>query len=355
METTTDRVSVVLIPAYQPRDILIESANALRGAGFVIVVVDDGSGADYQPLFVALDESVHLVRHEHNRGKGAALKTGLAYIQRTFQNYLVITADADGQHAPADIENMARTYRRHPHTLLLGSRTFEAGDVPLKSKFGNVLTRRVFSLITRQQLRDTQTGLRAFDESLIDFMLNVPGERFEYEMNMLLECARGGIEIVELPIQTIYKNGNESSHFDPIKDSLSIYGQIIKFASSSLAAFVIDYAVFLLLVHITSSWALAASVMFANIAARCISASFNFAVNKHLVFRHKGSLAKSLLSYALLAAGILTANTLLLALLVSGLGIAAYAAKIAVEVVLFVASYTVQKHAVFAHRRGEVR
>ena len=355
MNTREATSSVVLIPAYQPRQVLVDTTTQLLAVGLAVVVVDDGSGEEYQDVFSGLDERVHLVRHAINRGKGAALKTGIEYIEHIADRYVIITADADGQHAVSDVERIARAYRRHSHTLLLGSRTFEVDDIPLRSKFGNVLTRRIFSLLTHRRLNDTQTGLRAFDNDLVGFMLSVPGERFEYEMNVLLACSREGIEIVELPIKTIYENNNETSHFNPIKDSLAIYGQIIKFASSSLLAFGVDYMMFVLLLQLTSSWALATSVIFANTGARLVSASFNFTTNKKFVFCHKGTLAKSILSYALLAAVILLANTIFLTVLTSIFGIAPVLAKIITEIALFFASYFVQKNIIFAKTQKGVR
>ncbi|MDN5819677.1 MAG: bifunctional glycosyltransferase family 2/GtrA family protein [bacterium] len=345
---------VVLIPAYQPGQSLIESTNKLIAAGgYEVVVVDDGGGLDYQPVFDQLDKKIHFIQHEVNQGKGAALKTGYNYIDANFKNYIIITADADGQHHITDIKKVAQAYHKHPGTLLLGSRTFEDREIPLRSRFGNVLTRKIFSLITNQEVRDTQTGLRAFDDSLTKFMIDIPGERFEYEMDVLLACSSQGVKIVELPIKTIYENNNETSHFNPIKDSISIYGQIIKFASSSLMSFGLDYVMFLALLHLTGHWHLAASVALANIGARLISASVNFAINKRLVFQHKGNLLKGLLSYAALAACILVANTILLTILTSTLGIAPYIAKIMTEVVLFFASYFVQKNLIFK-RQHEV-
>ena len=354
MNTPTNKTPVVLIPAYQPRQALVESTNKLRSAGLAVVVVNDGSGTQYGEIFGQLDLSVHVLHHTENRGKGAALKTGFAYIQQTFTNYVIVTADADGQHAIEDIKKVAQDYKKHPGTLLLGSRTFETDNVPLRSRFGNTLTRKVFSLITRQHVHDTQTGLRAFDDSLTDFMLDVPGDRFGYEMNVLLACSQAGIEIVELPIATIYENNNETSHFDPIRDSLAIYGQIIKFASSSLIAFVIDYLLFVTIVHLTSSWILAFSVTFANIVARVVSASCNFTLNKRLVFKHAGRPVQSAVSYSLLATGILVVNTTLIALLTGGLGMAPYIAKIMTELTLFFVSYFVQKKLIFTPKKGEV-
>lgn len=226
--------TIVLIPAYQPGEALIESTNRLLNDGYTVVVVDDGSGVDYRSVFKRLAHSIHLVSHDTNRGKGAALKTGYRYIRDHFDDFIIATADADGQHDASDIQKVAKAYKQHPGSLLLGSRTFEDGQVPLRSRFGNILTRKIFSLITKIRITDTQTGLRVFDASLIDFMIGVSGERFEYEMNVLLACSRAHVPIVELPIKTIYENGNNSSHFNPIKDSLTIYGQILKFSSASL-------------------------------------------------------------------------------------------------------------------------
>ncbi len=346
--------SIVLIPAYQPGEALLQSTQALLSTDFTIVVVDDGSGADYAHIFNQLDGRVRLIRHEKNRGKGAALKTGYQFIKDNFSDYVIITADADGQHKPADIQKLAAEYVAHPGELLLGSRTFSGDDVPLRSWFGNTLTRKIFALITKQTIGDTQTGLRAFDSSLTNFMLAVPGEHFEYETNVLLACSREGIAIFEIPIQTVYENNNQTSHFNPIKDSWIIYKEIFKFASSSLLSFLIDYGMFLLLISLTSSWSLAASVTFSNIVARLVSASINFAVNKNLIFKHKGDVAKRALQYFVLATGILLGNTLLLNLLTGVLDVVPFAAKMITEIAFFLVSYFVQRNIIFKHKGGSV-
>lgn len=127
---------------------------------------------------------------------------------------------------------------------MLGVRKFEREDIPFRSKFGNILTRKILFLATRQNLSDTQTGLRAFDQSLIDEMLEIRGERYEYELNVLLYAIEKQIEIVETPIKTIYEDSNSSSHFNPLRDSLKIYKEILKFASSSIISFVVDFEFF---------------------------------------------------------------------------------------------------------------
>ncbi len=344
--------TIVLIPAFQPRQALLETTRQLISHSLTVVVVDDGSGEDYAKIFADLPSKIHLVRHDINRGKGAALKTGYRFIQQNFDPSIIITADADGQHKVKDILKMAAEYPEHNGALLLGVRQFEQSHVPLRSRFGNVLTRNILKLITKRNLTDTQTGLRAFDSSLIDTMCQVSGDRFEYETNVLLECSRQNITVDELPIETVYENNNDSSHFNAITDSWAIYKEIIKFASSSLVAFVIDFSLFVLLCQLTGSWGVAASVTFANIAARVVSASVNFQMNRRLVFKHDGHFLRGAANYFALVVAILLGNTLLLALLTTGLGLVPYLAKIITELACFSVSYLVQRQLIFAKKEA---
>ncbi len=350
IEKESPITKIVVIPAYQPGNKLYTSTTALLAAGYEVVVIDDGSGSAYQEIFNQLNPQVHTLRHITNKGKGAALKTGYQYISRTFKRYVVITADADGQHHIDDIQKIEKAYSQNSGSLLLGMRCFENNNVPLRSRIGNVLTRKIFSFITKQQISDTQTGLRAFDDSLMTTMIAVPGERFEYEINVLLVCSELGVPLIEQPILTIYENNNEGSHFNPISDSWSIYKQFIKFSSSSLLAFALDFILFSLLLFLTNSWALSSSVLFANVVARITSASFNFTVNKHVIFNHKGSIAQGALQYFGLAAVILVGNTILLDYLTSTVHIAPLGAKILTEITFFSLSYIIQKNIIFAQK-----
>lgn len=224
--------TIVLIPAYQPDEKLLTTLEALSERGFGLVVVDDGSGHEYDPIFIEAGKYARVIRYSKNRGKGGALKQGIRCIRKCFPKcrYL-ITADADGQHAPNDIERLSNKLEEGKSLFVIGSRQF-VGEVPLRSRFGNSVTRKVYSLVSGVHVQDTQTGLRGFDASIFDWLLSIPGERYEYEMNVLMAAARDKIAIDEMPIETIYENDNSSSHFDPIKDSVKIYKEIIKFAIS---------------------------------------------------------------------------------------------------------------------------
>lgn len=194
-----------------------------------ILVVDDGSGADFQSVFAQIQDmpEVTLLRHERNGGKGRALKTGLDHFVAELPRLTgIVTADADGQHAVEDIARVARALTEHPGKMILGCRMQES-VMPFRSRFGNWLTRYVFRVAAGVTLTDTQTGLRGFPRELAPELLSIRGDRYEYEMAVLLHYCRSGRRPVEVPIRTIYQNGNSSSHFRPIRDSISVYKAIM--------------------------------------------------------------------------------------------------------------------------------
>ena len=218
------RECCVLIPSLSPDERLPQYVQLLLEGGFGgIVVVDDGSADSYQEIFdrIAGWEKCHVLHHEVNRGKGCALKTGYAHIRDHMPDASgVITADADGQHTVEDCWKLANALTEDKRVLYLGSRDFDLPDVPPKSRFGNKTTSTVFKLLYGQWLPDTQTGLRAFRREDLQFMIDVPGERFEYEMQVLIACARAGIEMIPITIETVYENENEGTHFHPIRDKI---------------------------------------------------------------------------------------------------------------------------------------
>ena len=341
-----------LIPAYKPNENLISFIQSLETRGLEVVVVNDGSGEDYLPLFHKIQEqSLATVIHlEKNQGKGAALKAGLSYLNTINDDFQVITLDADGQHSLQDALFLLQKSLENEGSLLLGSRA-QSKDSPLRSRIGNYLTKKVFSLTTGVKVEDTQTGMRAFSKQLIPKLLKIQGNRYEYEMNMLLDFAKQGIPIKEYPIETIYINDNEGSHFDTVKDSIRIYSQILKFISSSLLSFCIDFLLY------TVSFALSGSILFSNAFARLISLHCNFFMNKNYVFQNasegtKREHLKEYLSYLGLALSLFAMNTLLLSAVVEVLGVNAYLAKIITEILLFVLSYFVQKHLIFSKQEN---
>lgn len=346
-------MNTILIPAYNPSTPLYELTQQLLASNenLSIVLVDDGSTGSSKTLLDLLgtQPNITLLRHAHNQGKAQALRTGLRYIHRYRSPTTVVTADADGQHSPGDILSLANKARENPEALVLGCRQFSS-DVPFRSRFGNQLTRVLFRWQSGIALSDTQTGLRAFSSQLIPRLLLIPGERYAYEMNMLLSLA-GQVPFLEVPIETIYIDNNASSHFRPIRDGLAIYRQLFQFLLSSFASFLIDIFVFALATVGTILLPMPVRVFFSNGLARLTSALFNYSVNKRLVFHQEGSHVRAGLSYSLLALVIFILDSLCITFFFEVLSLPLLASKLLTSVLLFFLSWYVQKEWVFATRK----
>jgi glycosyltransferase involved in cell wall biosynthesis len=217
---------ILLAAAYQPNQSFQRFFAELHAAlpDVHVVVVDDGSGPAYEEMFARLTGTV--LRHSSNRGKGAALKTGLRHIGTAFSGRPVVCADPDGQHSIADIMRVAAAL---DHDMVLGTRRFDS-RVPLRSRIGNTATRILVRSVIGRTIHDTQTGLRGYPARLIPWLLSVPGERFDYEMNIILYAARARLACKQVPVATIYVDGNTSSHFSTVADAARVYRAVLRFA-----------------------------------------------------------------------------------------------------------------------------
>ena len=340
---------VALVPSYEPDFNVLQVAKELLENDFSVVVVNDGSGEKFNEIFNQLPKEVHYLSYSTNCGKGYALKHGMKYIKEHFDDCVIVTLDSDGQHKVSDaIRICEECEAQEKDSLILGSRFFDK-KAPFKSRFGNFMARTSFLISTHHKIYDTQTGLRAFKSNLLDAMINVKGDRYEYEMNVLLESIKREVPIKEVKIETIYINNNAGTHYNPFKDTMKIFKEVIKFSLSSLIGFGVDYTAFTLLTLIPNEWPY--WLIMCNILARIISASVNFTINYKLVFKSKSNVFAAIIKYACLALFILGCGTLFLWLLVDKAGMNKYLAKILVEVTMFIISWLIQR--LFVFRRGK--
>lgn len=339
----------VLIPAYEPTEKMIALILELRAkTNDRILIIDDGSGERFQELFDRAENyGCTVLRHSKNTGKGAALKTGFNYLLSKGIQDKVVCADSDGQHHVDDIIRVAEAIHEDKTEIVLGIREF-SGKIPLKSRFGNRITAYFFKLATGQALSDTQTGLRSYPYTLLSWLCSVDGDRFEYELNLLLFAKKAGIDIRQVPIDTIYDNNNKGTHFRAVQDSIRVFLPLIKFCGSSLISALLDFSLLFLFQSITGS------LFWSVVSARVISSIFNYSLNKMLVFQAKNISGKqSAPKYFGLVVIIMLANYSLLAFMTETAGIPSVPAKLLTETVLFCLSYTVQRFLIFRRRDGK--
>jgi len=345
---------LIVIPALNPAKSLIEYVDALISHGYPdILVVDDGSRSDCRFIFDEIEkkDGCEVLRHEVNMGKGRALKDAMArYLERSCFDG-IITADSDGQHTPEDVAAVAGELSKDNEALVLGSRDFDSGNVPPKSKFGNKCTIIALKLFIGGNVKDTQTGLRGIPDSMIKRFSSLPGDRFEYETQMLIDAIHSGYKIKEVPIETVYINDNSETHFHPVIDSFKIYrvilGTFFRYMLSSLSSFLVDYGIFCGMIFALGKTDLTktGAVWISTVVARICSSLFNYTINKKVVFKSNRGPSTLAMYYMLciiqmsLSAGLVS--------LIGMSGFPVQIAKIIVDTLLFVISFRVQKMLIF--------
>ena len=359
------KISVVL-PSLDPDEKLIAVVDGLLEYGFTdIILGNDGSKQENLHYFTDLaaqHPEIHLLHHEVNKGKGAALKNAFRFfLANRPDGYGVVTVDGDNQHHPADTRACCEHMLKTGHTVL-GCRDFNQADVPARSSFGNKTTSMIFKIFVGMTISATQTGLRAIPRGVLEELVEVYGDRFEYETTMLLAFETKGIVFDEVKIRTVYSEENKSSHFRVIHDSWRIYKLILahffRYTLSSLASAVVDTGAYSLLSALLpfSGFALTAA---AGVIARVISSLLNFFMNQRLVFKTNVDTKKAMLRYYMLALPQMAAQVLLTqgvyALLgipdsANGLRTVIYAV---VMTVLYFMSYMIQQRWVFAPQKSK--
>ncbi len=301
---------VAIIPAYEPPHSFIDYAKNLLKEIPNLIVVNDGSEQTYQEIFdeIAKIEGCTLLSYPENHGKGYALKTAFEYCKQNFDSsFVFVTADCDGQHLIKDLLNVCKSAFNNPQALLLGARDFYAPNVPKRSKNGNIQTRRLFRFLYGMKLKDTQTGLRAFSYNLLDLLCKIKGERFEYEMNMLIQVNKKNIKIEETDITTVYEpkpdDVEKVSHYKTFTDSMRVLGVLLKnlgwyFVSSVLSSVLDVVAFYLFTRFVFTGQNIALHSFLATISARVLSSILNFTFNYKFVFNGKSK--KSIFKYYIL-------------------------------------------------------
>ena len=244
-----------------------------------------------------------------------------------------------------DILNVAQYLTTHPDEIVLGVRGF-TGSVPLRSRLGNTLTRYVFQVFTGLRLTDTQTGLRGWPARYCLAALPIAINGYDFELECLMEARENhGFKVTQLPIKTIYLDGNKSSHFNPVRDSLRIYFVFVRYCGASLTAAVIDSLFFYIAYHFTGKLAVS------QVAGRLAALVIAFTLQRNLVFRSNENATRSLAKYMVLLVVMGVVSYSMMNFLNQRAHFPVLVAKMTAEGILFLANFSILRQFVFTRSK----
>lgn len=335
----------IVVPTLDPEEeIMGKFIKELHKEFQNILVVNDGSKEVHNKFFKTLEkDGIEVIKHYKNFGKGRGLKNAFNYLLNKYPDIEgVITCDCDGQHSVKDIKKCAKELLKNKDKLILGVRNFDEEQVPPKSKFGNKITRNIFKLFIGLEISDTQTGLRGLSKELMIMFMDLSGERYEYETNMLIECKEEDIKIDEVEIETIYLNSNANSHFNPLRDSIMIYKLFMKYFIVAFSSFILDIVLFCAILGILE---INSKILAATILARVVSSIYNYIVNSNLIFKDMS--VNSLVKYYILVVIQMFTSGCFVTYLYGLLNIPVVLIKLIVDSIIWIINLVIQRKFVF--------
>lgn len=217
----------VILPAYNEEKTIFNVIKELIGMGLNIVVIDDGSKDNTNHIAHEMKkkkpEMIHIYRHRLNRGLGATLKTGIeaALFEKSD---IMVTFDADGQHNPKDIIKVVKPIIEEKVDVVIGKRDFN--EMPLGKKLGNNIMNILTMLFYGISVKDSQSGLRAFNRKTAELMI-LHSRDYGISSEIIGEIGRNNLKMVEIPITTIYTDYSRSKGTNT-KVGLKILAKLIR-------------------------------------------------------------------------------------------------------------------------------
>ena len=216
-----------IIPAFEAERTIadvVRATSSLWAEPDAIIVVDDGSRDG--TVQAARSAGAHVLTHDVNRGKGAALRTGMAYaLAEGFD--VAVTLDADGQHPPAEAIRLLHA-DDDPDALVLGIRDLEGAGAPRANQISNGISNFFLSVFARRRLLDTQCGLRRYPLA-ITVGLGGCDDGYAFEAEIILRAIAAKVRVIEAPVHVLYPREEERvTHFDSVRDPARIVLRVVK-------------------------------------------------------------------------------------------------------------------------------
>lgn len=223
MAQVTPQESCVLIPAYNEAQRIGPVICGAQGAGFTVLVLDDGSTDE--TAAVASKAGARVLVSEKNEGKGACLRRGIeAFLKTDFK--AVVLMDSDGQHASEDLSMLLAALDPGHIDMVIGNRMDRPTGMPWIRQATNRLMSAILSLACGQKIPDSQCGYRALTRRAVQ-TLSIQSDRFEVESEMILEASRHGLVIAAVPVRCVY--GSEVSRIRPLRDTVRFVNFLFRY------------------------------------------------------------------------------------------------------------------------------
>lgn len=220
---------VVVMPTYNNAGTIAQVISDVKNYADDVIVVNDGS-TDNTASILASIEGIKVIDYPKNKGKGYALKLGLAKAYEWGYRY-AITIDSDGQHYADDIPVFIEKIEEKPDSLLIGARNLTADNMPSKNTFANKFSNFWYKVETGEKLSDTQSGFRLYPLEKLQ-KIHLITRRYEFEVEIIVRAAWRGVNVENVPIKVYYPPVEERvSHFRPMKDftRISILNTVLVF------------------------------------------------------------------------------------------------------------------------------
>ena len=357
--------TTIVIPSYNPDVKLSMLVDELIMSGFSdIIIVDDGSDfgiRNVETTFEYVKEKAEctILHHPSNLGKGMALKTGFKFcMHNRNKDTIVVTMDDDGEYSIPDVNACLEIYEENhmeDKPVLIASRDFKAGTYSTKRYIINKVAGIAMTYLCGVDIKDVQTGLRIIPVKYMKNLLKIEGERFEYEINMLVELKYNNISTVEHIISKEKETTIRYADYNPIWDICRLIAVMLKYAVSSMAATALDVALFYLIILSMDDTLLnvdkSAGMLLATVVARVISSTFNCVVNKRTVFKSDEPMKRVIIKFYIFS--LLRALVSYVMILGASYVLGSYAdtatviVKLIVDLILFFAGYGIQKKFIF--------
>ena len=228
-ERMTALKCVVVMPTYNNAGTIAQVISDVKNYADDVIVVNDGS-TDNTASILASIEGIKVIDYPKNKGKGYALKLGLAKAYEWGYRY-AITIDSDGQHYADDIPVFIEKIEEKPDSLLIGARNLTADNMPSKNTFANKFSNFWYKVETGEKLSDTQSGFRLYPLEKLQ-KIHLITRRYEFEVEIIVRAAWRGVNVENVPIKVYYPPVEERvSHFRPMKDftRISILNTVLVF------------------------------------------------------------------------------------------------------------------------------